>query len=207
MTNRKTTFVKSFVRRVVRIMLIIPAVLLICMFILVGVLLACSPGKPEPFLDENGRPLAGSISEKILININGVEQGMFIKGKDKTKPVLLFLHGGPGMPEYAVSRRYPLVLENYFTVCWWEQRGAGLSYSSDILPETMTFEQLISDTLEVTNYLRKHFGKEKIYLMGHSGGLLLASKRRHEHRSCTTPTLPWPRSQISSNQKSWHTTI
>ena len=170
MTNRKTTFVKSFVRRVVRIMLIIPAVLLICMFILVGVLLACSPGKPEPFLDENGRPLAGSISEKIHININGVEQGMFIKGKDKTKPVLLFLHGGPGMPEYAISRKYPLVLENYFTVCWWEQRGAGLSYSSDILPETMTFEQLISDTLEVTNYLRKHFGKEKIYLMGHSGG-------------------------------------
>lgn len=170
MTNKKTTLVKSFVRRVVRIMLIIPAVLLICMFILVGVLLASSPGKLEPFLNENGRPLAGSISEKILVNINGVEQGMFIKGKDKTKPVILFLHGGPGMPEYAVSRRYPLVLENYFTVCWWEQRGAGLSYSSDILPETMTFEQLISDTLEVTNYLRKRFGQEKIYLMGHSGG-------------------------------------
>jgi pimeloyl-ACP methyl ester carboxylesterase len=31
-------------------------------------------------------------------------------------------------------------------------------------------EQLISDTLEVTNYLRKRFGQEKIYLMGHSGG-------------------------------------
>ncbi|MBC2724842.1 alpha/beta hydrolase [Desulfosporosinus sp.] len=170
MTTIKTISVKSFGRRVARSMLIIPAVLLVCMFILVGVLLASSPGKVEPFLDENGRPLAGSISEKIFVNINGVEQGMFIKGKDKTKPVILFLHGGPGMPEYAVSRKYPLVLENDFTVCWWEQRGAGLSYSSDILPETMTFEQLISDTLEVTNYLRKRFGQEKIYLMGHSGG-------------------------------------
>ena len=172
MTNKKIErlSIKSFARRVVRIMLIIPAVLLVCVFILVGVLLVFSPGKPEPFLDENGRPLAGSISEKIHVNINGVEQGMFIKSKDKRSPVLLFLHGGPGMPEYAVSRRYPIVLENYFTVCWWEQRGAGLSYSSDISPEIMTFEQLISDTLEVTNYLRKRFGQEKIYLMGHSGG-------------------------------------
>jgi pimeloyl-ACP methyl ester carboxylesterase len=34
----------------------------------------------------------------------------------------------------------------------------------------MTVEQMISDTLEVTNYLRHRFGKEKIYLMAHSGG-------------------------------------
>lgn len=161
---------KSFFRRGVRIMLTILAVLLASVFIIVGVLLVRSPGKPEPFLDEKGRPVAGSISEKTYVNINGMEQGMFIKGKDKTKPVLLFLHGGPGMPEYAVGRRYPIALENYFTVCWWEQRGAGLSYNPDIPLETMTFEQLISDTIEVTKYLRKRFGQEKIYLMAHSGG-------------------------------------
>jgi pimeloyl-ACP methyl ester carboxylesterase len=34
----------------------------------------------------------------------------------------------------------------------------------------LTLEQFISDTLELTNYLRNRFGKEKIYLMGHSGG-------------------------------------
>ena len=161
---------KSFIRRVMQIMLIITSVLLVCVFILVGVLLAWSPGKPEPFLDEKGRPLAGSISEKIHININGVEQGMFIRGKNKANLVLLFLHGGPAMPEYMLARKYPTGLEDYFTVCYWEQRGTGLSYSSDIPPATMTVEQLISDTLEVTNYLRKRFGQEKIYLMGHSWG-------------------------------------
>ena len=140
------------------------------MIIFTVILLLCNPGKPGPLLDKNGQPLAGSISEKIFININGVKQGMFIISKDKTKPVLLFLHGGPGMPEYFLTKRYPTGLEDYFTVCWWEQRGSGLSYSPDIPKDTMTVAQLISDTVQVTHYLRKRFGKAKIYLMGHSGG-------------------------------------
>jgi pimeloyl-ACP methyl ester carboxylesterase len=37
----------------------------------------------------------------------------------------------------------------------------------------MTLEQMISDTLEVSNYLRRRFNKEKIYLMGHSGGTFI----------------------------------
>ena len=152
-------------------MLIILSIFLVCVLILVGVLLACSPGKAKPFLDERGKPLEGSISEKIFVNINGVEQGMFIKSKDSTNPVLLYLHGG--MPDYFLTRKYPTGLEDYFTVVWWEQRGSGLSYSADIPPETMTLEQMISDTKEVTNWLRKRFGQEKIYLMGHSGGTFI----------------------------------
>ena len=157
-------------RKLVRTMMVMLFVLFVCVAVLMGVLLVCSSGKPKPFLDSDGIPLAGSISEKIQIRINGIDQGMFIRGKDKTKPVLLFLHGGPGLPEYAISYKYPAVLEDDFVVCWWEQRGAGLSYHPDIPPETMTFEQLISDTIEVTNYLRKRFGQGKIYLMAHSGG-------------------------------------
>lgn len=168
--NIKKLSIQSFMRRAGRIVLITLSILLACILILVGVLLAWSPGKPKPFLNENGKVLAGSISEKIHVNINGVEQGMFIKSKNKANPVLLFIHGGPGMPEYFLTKSYPTGLEDYFTVCYWEQRGAGLSYSSDIPPETLTEEQIVSDTLEVTNYLRKRFGQEKIYLMGHSWG-------------------------------------
>jgi len=160
----KRLSIKSFVRKVVRIMLTIISILLACILILVGVLQLWSyPGKPTPFVDENGNPLEGSISEKVFVNINGVEQGMFIKSKDATHPVLLYLHGG--MPDYFLTQRYPTGLEDHFTVAWWEQRGSGISYSADIPPETMT--------LEVTNYLRHRFGKEKIYLMGHSGGTFI----------------------------------
>ncbi len=152
-------------------MLIILSILLVCILFPVGVLLFWSyPGKPAPFLDQTGSPLVGSLSEKIYVEIDGLKQGMVIKSKDQTRPVLLFLHGGPGMPEYWLTRRYPTGLEDCFTVCWWDQRGAGLSYHPHIPPEMMTYEQLIADTLEVTHYLRRRFGQEKIYLMAHSGG-------------------------------------
>jgi pimeloyl-ACP methyl ester carboxylesterase len=95
---------------------------------------------------------------------------MFIGSKNKANPVLLFLHGGTAMPQHFLANRYPTGLEDIFTVCWWERRGAGLSYSDDIPPDSMTVEQFTADTLEVTNYLRSRFGKVKIYLMGHSGG-------------------------------------
>ena len=66
---------------------------------------------------------------------------------------------------------------------WWEQRGSGLSYGSTMSPATMSAEQFISDVFEVTDYLRRRFGKEKIYLMAHSGGTFIgiqaAARRPH----------------------------
>lgn len=168
----KRLSIPSLTRKVRRIMWIVVSIFLVSTLILVGVLQLWSyPGKPWPFVDQNGDPLPGSISEKVYVNINRVQQGMFIKGKDVTNPVLLYLHGG--MPDYFLSEKYPTGLDDYFTVVWWEQRGSGMSSSADIPPETMTLEQMISDTLEVTNYLRQRFGTKKIYLMGHSGGTFI----------------------------------
>ncbi len=152
-------------------MLTIAAVFLVALLILAALLLACSSGKTQPLLDENGRVIEGSISEKVFVPINGVKQGMFIKSKSASNPVLLYLHGG--MPDYFLTQRYPTGLEELFTVVWWEQRGSGLSFNASIPPEMMTLEQMIADTLEITNYLRCRFGQEKIYLMGHSGGTFI----------------------------------
>lgn len=47
----------------------------------------------------------------------------------------------------------------------------------------MTIEQMIADTLVVTDYLRERFSREKIYLIGHSWGTLLGmltAQRRPE---------------------------
>ncbi|NTU78590.1 MAG: alpha/beta hydrolase [Chloroflexales bacterium] len=147
---------------------------------LVGLLLFWSyPGKPAPFLDKDGKPLPGSLAEKIYVPINGVEQGMFIISKNTSNPVLLYLHGG--MPDYFLTKDYPTGLEEYFTIVWWEQRGIGMSYRPDIPAESLTAEQYIADTLAVTNYLRQRFGKEKIYLMAHSGGTFFGIQVAAQH--------------------------
>jgi pimeloyl-ACP methyl ester carboxylesterase len=117
--------------------------------------------------------MKNGINEKLRIPINGFDQGMFIKGNNRNNPILLFLHGGPGMPEYPLTQKYPTGIEDHFIVCWWEQRGAGLSYNKSIKPENITLDRLVEDTIEVTGYLRKRFGREKIYLMGHSFGTLI----------------------------------
>ena len=149
------------------------SIILVSIPILLGFLFAISPGRTKPFLDSRGQPLSGSISEKIYVNLNGAEQGMFIKGQNTDNPVLLFLHGGTAMPEYFLTQKYPTGLDEYFTVCWWERRGAGLSYRSDIPSDTITLEQSISDTIELTKYLRSRFRKDRIFLMAHSGGSVI----------------------------------
>lgn len=145
------------------------------------VLLFYSPGESEPILNDNGKPSDGSISEKTFITIGGTRQGMFIKSKNQGNPVLLYLHGG--IPDYFLTRKYPTGIEDCFTMVWWEQRGSGLSFGNGIPRETMNLDQMISDTQEVTNYLRTRFGQEKIYLMGRSGGSFIgihAAKRSPE---------------------------
>ncbi len=154
-----------------RYMILIPAAILLAAIAALAVFLVVrSPGHPMPVCGPDGARLPRSIAEKVFMGIGGVSQGMFIVGKDTTNPVLLYLHGGPAFPNYFLIDRYKPGLENLFTVCYWEQRGGGLSYSDAVTPESMTFAQLVSDALEVTQYLRKRFGQEKIYLMAHSGG-------------------------------------
>jgi pimeloyl-ACP methyl ester carboxylesterase len=151
-------------------MKIVLIVLLASIAVAFGLLLFWSPGKVLPILDARGNPFTNSISEKIHVTINGAQQGMFVRSADAAHPVLLFVHGGPAMPTYVLDQRYPTGLEQDFTVVWWEQRGAGLSYSRDIPPETMTLAQIVDDTVAVADYLRARFDKDKIYLMGHSWG-------------------------------------
>ncbi|HSA96208.1 MAG TPA: alpha/beta fold hydrolase [Acidobacteriota bacterium] len=155
-------------RRLKMFALTITLLLVLSLFMFIGAVCINSSSRPKPFVDKDGRPLAGSISEKAFVDINGARQGMFIKGRSFSNPVLLYLHGG--MPDFFLTQGHPTGLEDHFTVVWWEQRGAGISYAGDIDPKTLNSRQLIEDTKSLSRYLCQRFGREKIYLMGHSGG-------------------------------------
>ena len=100
--------------------------------------------------------MENSIAENTFIDVNGREKGLIIRGKNLDNPVLLFISGGPGVPEYwlndAYAKEHPNKLEDEYTVCWWDYAGECLSYDSDITPEELTIERLADDAGTVTEY-------------------------------------------------------
>jgi pimeloyl-ACP methyl ester carboxylesterase len=108
-------------------------------------------------------------------SIGGIEQWIEIGGERPDNPVLLFLHGGPG----GTSRPAAMALkpwERHFTVVHWDQRGAGrtLTRNGETGCGRLTIERMIADAIEVVEFLTSHLGKEKIILLGHSWGSVLA---------------------------------
>jgi pimeloyl-ACP methyl ester carboxylesterase len=115
------------------------------------------------------------IDEAKYVEVGGIEQWITIRGEDRSHPVLLFLHGGPGDAtnpwSYAVFRSWL----KKFTVVQWDQRGTGrtLGRNGSSLAPTITIDRMARDGVELSELLRKTLGKEKIILVGHSWGSIL----------------------------------
>lgn len=112
------------------------------------------------------------INIKKKIPINGVKQKLHIVSNDESLPVLLFLHGGPGVVNRHSILSSHLDLLDSFTIATWDQRGTGGSYYN-VSNDSLTIKQLVEDAREVVEYLCKTFNKEKIFVIGGSWGSLL----------------------------------
>lgn len=134
---------------------------------------AC-PGTTAPFLDADGNTVAGSYAGLERVVLNGIEQTILVRGRDTSKPVLLFLHGGPGMSFLPfVSLFHTGTLEENFIVVHWDQRGSGASYSNALTADDMRIDLVLDDALDLAEHLAARFGQEKIFLLGHSWGSAL----------------------------------
>ena len=118
---------------------------------------------------------AKGIDEASYVTIGGIEQWITIRGEDRSNPVLLFLHGGPGDVTNPWTFLFFAPWEKYFTIVQWDQRGAGrtLRKAGPSVTSTMTVDRMTKDGIEVAEYLRKHLRKEKIIVLGHSFGTIL----------------------------------
>ena len=114
------------------------------------------------------------IDRKERIIINGLKQTIHIWGTKIENPVILFLHGGPGIPNRHGMAVAHMDLIDDFTIVAWDQRGTGGSYFG-CDPETLTLEQLISDCGKVMDYLCLKLHKKKIFLLGGSWGTELGT--------------------------------
>lgn len=126
-----------------------------------------------PILGADAQPVPGSIASLELVELNGSEQWITLRGESVDNPVLLFLAGGPGGSQLAATRVHLQPLEKHFVVVNWDQPGATKSFHArpinDLTPETY-----ITDGLALTNYLRERFDQERIYVVGESWGSALA---------------------------------
>ncbi|MFS0781861.1 alpha/beta fold hydrolase [Bacillus sp. 1P06AnD] len=125
---------------------------------------------------KNTNDCNGSISNEQqaeYVMINGIEQFLYHSGDRAENPVILHLHGGPGLPfsnrAYLQSNWNP-----YFNMVYWDQRGAGKTAlkNPDKKP---TFENLLQDIHDIIFYLQKKYNQDKIGLFAHSWGTVIGS--------------------------------
>lgn len=166
---------QRFRRGIKMALLITTSILLICI-ISMFLMMPPSRGIIKPYLDEQGKVIENSIAEKLSYKIQGHDYGMIIKGVNQDHPVLLLLHGGPGLTDYFLAKDEMRALEEIFTVCYFEQLGTGLSYDNELSYDDMTTDRFISDIHDITLYLMDRFDQDKIYLLGHSFGSYLGIK-------------------------------
>ena len=117
-----------------------------------------------------------SISVLKPIEINGTKLEVMIRGADKSNPIVIFVHGGPGCSEIPYVRKYQDLLEEHFTIVHYDQRGSGKSFHFFEDYSNITTDKHVDDLLALTEYVKKEFFQEKVILIGHSFGTYIGLK-------------------------------
>ncbi|GLW08911.1 hypothetical protein Misp01_40410 [Microtetraspora sp. NBRC 13810] len=130
-------------------------------------------------------PLTGGrgVAELTTITSGSHRLGLMVRGSDTAKPVLLFVPGAPGAAERGAVRKHLSQLEKHFVVATLDRRGGGSSYPAIEPTATLNLDSEVNAALAAANHLRGRFGKDRIYLLAHSGGTLpavFAAQRRPE---------------------------
>ena len=122
-----------------------------------------------------GRGKPAGIDTTEIINVDGIKQVIRIKGRDITRPVLLYLHGAGNNTYSLIAEADKLTskLQEHFVVVLWDQREYGKTFQLNKSPEALTVRLLVNDTKQVIDHLLKEFDRKKIYLAGHSMGCVM----------------------------------
>lgn len=119
------------------------------------------------------QPASTEVTTTLAPNIGGIQQVVEIKTDDASKPVLLFLSGGPGSSMIKGADAFTNSLKSRFTIVQWDQRDAGKTLKLNPSPTQPSVGQMEKDTYQVIQFLRKELKQEKIYLLGSSWGNVL----------------------------------
>jgi pimeloyl-ACP methyl ester carboxylesterase len=116
------------------------------------------------------------VQESYKTQIGGIDQWLSVRGQDKANPMVLFVHGGPAAPLTPGMWQFQRPIEEYFTVVHWDQRGAGKTLGEvnpDSISDTIRISRYVDDAVEVAEYVKRRYGKDRLILMGHSWGTIV----------------------------------
>ncbi len=114
-----------------------------------------------------------ALCQQQFVRIGGIEQWILIAGESRANPVLLMVHGGPGIPQWPDAAHFK-TWEKYFTVVLWDQRGAGHTFGRyGVHTPDVTLQQIANDGVDLARYLCRTLGKKKIVVRCHSWGSLV----------------------------------
>lgn len=116
------------------------------------------------------------ISSLEQVEINGTGHEVMIRGIDRSNPIVIFVHGGPGCSEIPYVRKYQDLLEKNYTIVHYDQRGSGKSYHFFEDYSNLSTDLLVNDLLALTDYVTEKLGQEKVLLIGHSFGTYIGMK-------------------------------
>jgi len=137
-------------------------------FVSFTLLTGCATYTPK-FRDKLAQIQPNSVAEMKEVTLGGVRQEIIIRGSNRNNPILLIIPGG-GLSILPVMSKSNSDLEQNFVVVHWDIRGTGKSYFNKPDARDMTFNQIINDTVELTELLLGEFHHEKIFIMGWSLG-------------------------------------
>jgi pimeloyl-ACP methyl ester carboxylesterase len=114
------------------------------------------------------------IDEAMVVRIDGIDQWITVRGQDRDNPVILMLHGGPGVTNCGFAVSF-VPWEKDFTIVQWDQPGAGRTFgrAERIFPRGLTIESMTRDGIEVAEFLKTHLHKDRVIILGWSWGSVL----------------------------------
>ena len=125
------------------------------------------------------------VFEDAYVNLNGQNQFIRVMGRNKENPLVILLHGGPSGPDGMMDYAFMDYLLDDYTYITWDQRGCGRTYyknhASDPENKTANVDQLLDDIDELVDYACNRFKQDKVTIIGHSWGTVLATKYSHVH--------------------------
>ncbi|HET6991777.1 MAG TPA: alpha/beta hydrolase [Bacteroidia bacterium] len=116
------------------------------------------------------------------IQVGGIKQVVTLQGEDRSKPLFLFITGGPGSEGiYDENRVYLDELKKHFVVVAWDQRNCGQTLKLNPSPVKLTVKLYENDTYELVTALLEQFHQKKLFIMGWSWGTVLGFYMADKH--------------------------